>query len=99
MTAAKLQVRTVGYSFPAGLFHPRQHAGLSRRSGPSYPKAVATGKPHESNRHLGNGRALVTKASHLLKRMGHLQDAEVRVVAADNLHTDWKPLGREASGY
>jgi len=32
VTAAKLGVRMVRYSFPAGLFHPLQHAGLSRRS-------------------------------------------------------------------
>jgi hypothetical protein len=29
---ARLKVRMVCYSFPAGLFHSLQHAGLSRRS-------------------------------------------------------------------
>src|SRR5262245_11943551 len=29
---AKLEVRTVCYSFPVRLFHSRQHAGLSRRT-------------------------------------------------------------------
>jgi hypothetical protein len=32
ITAAKLGVRMVRYSFPAGLFHSLQHAGLSRRT-------------------------------------------------------------------
>jgi len=32
VTAAKLGVRMVRYSFPIGLFHPLQHAGLSRRT-------------------------------------------------------------------
>jgi hypothetical protein len=32
IAAAKLGVRMVRYSFPAGLFHPLRHAGLSRRT-------------------------------------------------------------------
>jgi len=32
ITAAKLGARMVRYSFPVGLLHPLQHAGLSRRS-------------------------------------------------------------------
>jgi hypothetical protein len=33
-TTARLEVRMDRYSFPVGLFHPLQHAGLSRRSTP-----------------------------------------------------------------
>src|SRR6266853_519217 len=36
MVTARLEVRMVRYSFPAGLFHPLQHAGLSRRSAPPH---------------------------------------------------------------
>jgi hypothetical protein len=32
ITATKLGVRMVRYSFPVGLFHPLRHAGLSRRT-------------------------------------------------------------------
>src|SRR3981081_1811264 len=32
VTAAKLGVRMVRYSFPVGLFHPRQHAGCSENT-------------------------------------------------------------------
>ena len=32
MAPAKLEVRSVRYSFPVGLFHSRLHAGLSRRT-------------------------------------------------------------------
>jgi len=34
MAAARLEVRMDRYSFPVGLFHPLQHAGLSRRTTP-----------------------------------------------------------------
>src|SRR6266481_2468522 len=36
LVTARLEVRMVRYFFPAGLFHPLQHAGLSRRSAPPY---------------------------------------------------------------
>ena len=39
MTAARLEVKMDRYSFLVGLFHPRQHAGLSRRSDvPRFPQ-------------------------------------------------------------
>ena len=40
--AARLEVRMVRYSFPAGLFHSLLHAGLARRSHTS-PQAYAEG--------------------------------------------------------
>ena len=43
MTAARLEVKMDRYSFLVGLFHPRQHAGLSRRSDvPRFPKSTST---------------------------------------------------------
>src|SRR6266849_3480315 len=43
MVTARLEVRMVRYSFPAGLFHPLQHAGLSRRSAPPHSGAEVRG--------------------------------------------------------
>src|SRR5580704_2901791 len=40
---------------------------------------------------------LLTEASRLFERVRHLQDAEVFFVAAHDLHTYRKPLGRETA--
>ncbi len=54
-------------------------------------------------RQLGDGGALLAEARRLLEGVRHLQDAEVLVVAADDLHANRqafgvKPAGTEAAG-
>src|SRR5260370_27252349 len=46
---------------------------------------------------LRNGRMLLTEASRLFERVRHLQDAEVLLVAAHDLHAHWKSLWRETA--
>ena len=48
-------------------------------------------------RHLRNGRALLAEAGRLFERVRHLQDAEVFLVAADDLHANRKSFRREAA--
>jgi len=52
MAAARLEVRMDRYSFPVGLFHPLQHAGISRRSFPfsHTPEGqLPSGRPFANN--------------------------------------------------
>jgi hypothetical protein len=49
MNAARLEVRMVRYSFPAGLFHSQQHAGLSRRTDSEQFRRTFTSGPLEAH--------------------------------------------------
>src|ERR1700687_738713 len=49
--SARLEVKMVRYSFLVGLFHPRLHAGLSRRLRmPTHGGSVASGAPWAGSR-------------------------------------------------
>jgi hypothetical protein len=46
--------------------------------------------------YLHNDRVLLSEAGRLFERVGHLQDAEVCLIVADDLHADRKSFRREA---
>src|SRR5438445_1117840 len=82
---ARLEARMESlFSFPVGLFHPLQHAGLSRRTPDSRPpcKSFVKGEKDSPDARLGRARtieAIRTRSSHVclsavvscLRRTGH----------------------------
>jgi len=62
MAPAKLEVRSVRYSFPVGLFHSRLHAGLSRRTVGLSPKRPEGFIRTERSDHTLTSTAIVNEA-------------------------------------
>src|SRR5450755_3966639 len=74
--------------------------GLAANSVPAHPNTNKTRvKPGDSislNASLRDARTLLTKVGGLFESVGHLEHTEILFVAADDLQTHRKSLGRKA---